>query len=350
MGNNTHNAKEEFIEAEPLVSFVIPVYNVRRYLPQCLESVISQTYKNLEIMVIDDGSTDNSGNICDEYSKKDSRIHVIHSINRGLSAARNLALDNITGKYVFFLDSDDWIDSKAIDTLVRTAILTDADIVVTSFCAEYVGKTIHSVTEKKDPLVYRGQDILPAFVEGAFDNVVWNKLYSSDCFKTVRFPSGRNFEDVAVTWQLMKNLAENGGTVTVLSEEHVHFRKRKSSISNSWSLKNIKDSWKSFTDKYRALPDYQDKLITECFVSIKRMWMSYSTFSKEEKVAAKTTIRDMQAFSKKNFSKIMKGHYSKVTKMTCLISQNSTAPVMGIGFIVGKLRFGVSDKKYVKFN
>ena len=134
------------IPDEPLVSVIIPVYNVSRYLPKCLDSVISQTWRNLEIIVIDDGSTDGSGSICDQYAKRDDRIKVIHSPNRGLSSARNLGLDNLRGQFISFIDSDDWIEPDAVETLVKAALLTGSYIVTAGFCHEYVGKTVHTST------------------------------------------------------------------------------------------------------------------------------------------------------------------------------------------------------------
>ena len=106
---------DRYTTNERLVSVIIPVYNVSRYLPQCFDSVTSQTYRNLEIIVIDDGSTDDSGIICDQYAEKDDRIHVIHTDNRGLASARNLGLENVSGEYISFIDSDDWIEPHAID-------------------------------------------------------------------------------------------------------------------------------------------------------------------------------------------------------------------------------------------
>ena len=125
---------EGFNTDDPLVSVIIPVYNVSRYLLQCLDSVISQTWRNLEIIIIDDGSTDGSGRICDQYADRDDRIKVIHSPNRGLSAARNLGLENLKGQYIAFVDSDDLIEPHAIETLIRTALLTESHIVTAGFC------------------------------------------------------------------------------------------------------------------------------------------------------------------------------------------------------------------------
>ena len=205
-----HLAAGNLVAEAPLVSVVIPVYNVRRYLQQCLESAIAQTYRNLEIIIIDDGSTDGSGSICDQYAERDGRIHVIHSTNRGLASARNLGLENAQGQLISFLDSDDWIEPHAVETLVRTAQLTGSAIIDARSCAEYIGKTVHHSAGAKYCYTYRGQDILPAFAEGWIDNVVWNKLYRAECFDRIRFPEGRDYEDIAVVWKLMKDSGTAG--------------------------------------------------------------------------------------------------------------------------------------------
>lgn len=143
MNKDITKASEEFVNDAPLVSVVIPVYNVSRYLPQCLDSVISQTYRNLEILIVDDGSTDDSGDICDRYANGDDRIRVFHTPNGGIASARNLALENVKGQYISFLDSDDWIERHAIETLLRAARLTESDIVDARYYIEYMGNTVN---------------------------------------------------------------------------------------------------------------------------------------------------------------------------------------------------------------
>lgn len=117
------------MENQALISVIIPVYNVEEYLRECVDSVLNQTYENLEIILVDDGSTDSSGEICDEYVEKDERISVIHQKNAGPSKTRNTGLDNATGKYIYFLDSDDYIESNALELLVSTAESNGADLV-----------------------------------------------------------------------------------------------------------------------------------------------------------------------------------------------------------------------------
>ena len=339
-----------YITSELLVSVIIPVYNVSRYLLQCFDSVISQTYRNLEIIVIDDGSTDDSGSICDQYAEKDNRIHVIHTDNRGLASARNLGLENVSGEYISFIDSDDWIEPQTIEMFIGAALETEVDIVSARTCSEYVGGTVHRPMEKNDSHSYFGQDILSAFAEGKFGSVVWNKLYCVECFRDIRFPDGHNYEDVAIIWKIMKNLAESGGMVTALSDELIHFRVRKNSISHTYMLNNVADSWNTYLAKYEALPDYQDKLLVECFRPIRRMWMNYCGYSKEDKAEAQKIIQEMHSFSKKNLHRVMKGDYSKQMKLFCILTQSRSAATMWIGYCGGKLRRVLKGGKYKMFD
>lgn len=350
MSEDSRRASNESIDKEPLVSVVIPVYNVSRYLQQCLDSVVSQTYRNLEIIIVDDGSTDDSGSICDLYEKRDERIHVIHSANRGLSSARNLGLEEIRGAYILFVDSDDWIELHTLDTLIRAAMQTGADIVAAKKCSEYIGKTVTYKARTKCTRSYSGRDILNALAEGLLGNMAWNKLYRAECFTDIRFPDGRNYEDVPVTWKLMKNLAGNGGMVTELPDVLFHFRERKDSITHTWNLHNNRDCWAAHRTRYEALPDFQEQFLPGCFISIGHMWMSYSSYSKEEKAEAEETIREMNSFSKKNFHRVMRGSYPAATKLACLLSQSKRAPSMWIGFCVNRLRQILSHEKRIMFD
>ena len=136
---NTLSAnKVSNMEGLPLISIIIPVYNVNEYLEKCLCSVCGQTYKNLEIIVVDDGSTDGSGEICDMFAETDSRIKVIHQVNKGQSCARNEGLTIARGEYIGFVDSDDWIDPDMYEFLYHLLVDNDADI---SVCAHYIETT-----------------------------------------------------------------------------------------------------------------------------------------------------------------------------------------------------------------
>ena len=139
----------------PLISIIIPVYNVEKYLAKCVESVINQTYKKIQIILIDDGSTDNSGKICDDFKLKDNRIEVIHKKNGGLSDARNAGLKIVKGDYIGFIDSDDYIEKDMYETLLCLLIENNADISIVSFVFNF----LFSSFEKKLLLVFLKSDI-----------------------------------------------------------------------------------------------------------------------------------------------------------------------------------------------
>ena len=322
----------------PLVSVIIPVYNVRAYLPQCLENVINQSYGNLEILIIDDGSTDGSGRICDQYAEKDERIRVLHTENRGLASARNLSLEQICGEYISFLDSDDWMELNTIETLLKAMTQTGSDIVVAQSSTEYFGKTTYPVKAPEGPQLFRGQQILPAFTQGLFGDVVWNKLYRTNLFASHRFPDGHNYEDVATTWKLMKDLAAEDGTVCRLPDILFHFRARQSSITHTRSLYNLLDRWEAYLAKYEALPKYQAQLLPACIMAAGQMWLWYETFSKEERAHARITMTQMQIFSRTHSHQVLNGKYSLYVKLACLITQWNHPLILRLCCYGNKLR------------
>ena len=335
----------EAISREQIVSVIIPVYNVSRYLRQCLDSVSRQTYTNLEIIVIDDGATDGSGEICDEYAKSDTRIRVFHTENRGLASARNLGLDNMSGSYILFIDSDDWLELNAIDLLLKVLIQTNADAVAFNNLTEYVGNTIHSNDIDGSITVFQGRSILEAYSNGMFRNVSWNKLYRAACFSNIRFPVGHNYEDGYVTWRQMKILAEEGGKVTKYDKELIHIRMRNGSISHTMSMNNVIDYWDAYHERYNSLPEFKDRLIILCFSGIGRMWLNYYRFSTEDRRNTKNVVMEMKTFSKAHFRQVMRGNYSRNTKLICFLSQSSAKPIMWICYCGGKLLESNERKK-----
>ena len=185
-----------------LVSVIVPVYNVLPYLRESLDSVINQTYKDLEIIIVDDGSTDGSDAVCEEYAK-DSRVKVIHQKNHGLSAARNVGLDIARGDYIAFLDSDDVYLPDMIQTMVEGIQKSQADVIVCEFIRVYSKKNITKKKIKKiHGLIITDEETISRddaikLVTNKLRPCVWNKLYKKEVWNELRFPVGRVFED---TW------------------------------------------------------------------------------------------------------------------------------------------------------
>lgn len=216
------------VDKSSLVSVIIPVYNVKPYLHQCLDSVINQTYRNLEILIIDDGSTDGCGKICDEYTKKDGRIKVFHTENRGLSAARNLGIEKAYGEYLYFLDSDDWIEPSFLDQGISA--IGDADIL--SF-GDNVG-------------TYSGIEALVGLINGKLYGHTWLMLFRKKCFSKIRFPEGQIAEDIATSYKLL----HQADLVVCAAIKGHHYRRRKGSLSNIHSMKNIFDYYYAVKERY----------------------------------------------------------------------------------------------------
>lgn len=215
----------------PLISVIVPCYNVEEYLPKCIESILSQTYKNLEILLVDDGSPDNSGRICDEYAGKDCRIRVIHKENGGLSDARNVALDVMKGEYVTFIDSDDYVAEDYVEILYRLIAKygvqmsvvwhqTFADGTVPPVCHEPVSEHILCGWEALEGMFY----------QRTFDTAAWAKMYHCSLFSDgVRYPEGWLYEDLPTTYRLIMKCSR----IAFGEHRNYFYRIRNTSIEGS---------------------------------------------------------------------------------------------------------------------
>ena len=184
-----------------LVSIIVPVYKVEKFIDKCIQSILEQTYLNWELILVDDGSPDNSGRICDQYAQKDKRIAVIHKTNGGLSDARNVALEMIKGRYITFIDSDDYIASSFLEEMVSTMDANEADIVQCDFSRDM--RNIGEKTSKNDITIIRDDRIMKEFLRFGLPKVyACGKLFKSELFNSVRFPIGRIDEDNFTTYKI----------------------------------------------------------------------------------------------------------------------------------------------------
>ena len=223
----------------PLVSVIIPVYDVADYLQEALDSVIRQTYNNLEILIVDDGSTDGSGEICDRYALNDHRIIVFHQENKGLSAARNVGLDHATGDVIAFLDSDDAFRINAIETMVGEMQEYKADIVVCGFvwCGT-LGRMAPIQVDGKKIDVINTEEAFKRIIERKIETAPWNRLYKKRIWEELRFPEGRVYEGTYTVFDVFSQARR----IVISDKKLVMHRKRPGSICNTYSVKNIEDS------------------------------------------------------------------------------------------------------------
>ena len=226
------------METSPLVSIIIPVYNAGQYLQKCIDSLVGQTYQNLEILCVNDGSTDNSLQILQDYARRDSRIHLINKENAGVSQARNDALKKAAGDYVMFVDADDWVDAETCEAVVACAVLEHADIVMWSYCSEtnsrssrkeiYSGKRVFWDSEVKTRLHRRffgllGQELAHPELADALCPV-WGKLYRKELVQKTEFV---DLSEIGTYEDGFFNLAVFGKAekVVYLPEYFYHYRR-----------------------------------------------------------------------------------------------------------------------------
>lgn len=213
-----------------LVSVIVPVYNVEEYLDECIQSIVNQSYKNLEIILVDDGAKDNSGNVCDQWKEKDDRIKVIHQENMGASGARNSALDMIEGEYICFVDSDDTIDEQYIELMYQNMIDNNSDMCI----GQYYRKDLKSgekIYEQKSDMINNNMD-WRYFMKMVYQNNYYAtsciKLFKAFLFDNVRYPIGKKHEDSAV----ILDIAIHCHNISQIEEALYYYRERPLSIMN----------------------------------------------------------------------------------------------------------------------
>lgn len=209
-----------------MISVIVPVYNVEKYLERCVKSIAAQTYKDLEILLIDDGSTDKSGKMCDDFQQTDSRIKAFHKQNGGLSDARNYGIEHSAGEFISFVDSDDYIDGKMLETLHRLITENDADLAVCSAMDVFEGKEVTQVKEIKEFNLNKVESY-KYMLRGDGIPSACNKLYKRQTVGDVRFPVGKLYEDGFFTPQILKRVEKTA----VTSKPMYYYFRRADSIT-----------------------------------------------------------------------------------------------------------------------
>lgn len=221
---------------EPLVSIIIPVYNIIPYLDECIESVIRQTYSKIEIILIDDGSTDGSQLICDQYSAQDKRVKVFHQENHGLSSARNIGLEHMSGSVVAFIDPDDVMSPTMIELVIQTMRAKGVEILAFG-CERYQGGRI--ISEPEDGY-YDQKHVISSYVSTkGITSAIWTKVFNSSLFDDIRFREGHNYADMEV---FLKALSKTK-TMYAIHHSLIRYRKRNDSITYTNTPDNVLDCW-----------------------------------------------------------------------------------------------------------
>lgn len=242
------------------ISIIVPIYNTKKYLNRCLDSIIEQSYKNIEIILIDDGSTDGSEIICEQYLNKDKRIRLFHTDNRGLSQARNLGLEKANGAYIAFVDSDDYIERNMMEKLYNMIYQYKAEISVCGFIKRKQENKIH---------IYNTEQALEKMIDynDCFAINVWNKLYKRELWDMVKFKPNCIYEDINTTMKLIARAK----TIAYTTEQLYHYTQREGSLSKQGYTKQELDRIYNSKELYN--------FIEQEFPRLKRQFKTYYLFN-----------------------------------------------------------------------
>jgi len=259
-----------------MVSIIIPVYNVQDYLARCVDSVLTQTYTDLEIILVDDGSIDISGDICDEYALHDARVRVIHKENGGLSDARNAGLDVARGNYVAFIDADDYVHPSFVELLLKTINETGAQIAVSTWQELKDGDKPRKVKTKRPRCTILTQEeaISSVFYQKKLNHSACSRIFETQLFNNLRFPEGMLYEDLAIIYPLLCKVEK----VALINTPMYYYMHRQGSIITTVSLRrthvldHIERIEEQVTDEApQYLPAVRSRHLSACFNMLRLM-------------------------------------------------------------------------------
>jgi len=311
----------------PLISIIIPVYNVEKYLDKCMECICAQTYKNLEIIMVDDGSKDNSGYMCDTWKEKDSRIKVIHKKNGGLSDARNAGIDIMTGEYVTFVDSDDILAVNLIETLYINIKKYKSQISICDFVHCYLDKKFKYMQETFHK-VYNAEDALCEMMyQTSFLVSACAKLYQTELFKNIRFPVGMLFEDAAIMYKIISQIK-----IAVYSNAKLYgYLHHNDSITTKKFSKSDCDITSICKEQLRFARNYSKKVYDAALAyqvaSALRIYLNAPAT-----VEFKREIAEAEAIIKKNCFYVLKNRHCRNKLRISLLLFTFCKPLMHIAY------------------
>lgn len=289
------------------VSVVVPIYKVEKYLNRCIDSILNQTYKDIEVILVDDGSPDRCGIIAEEYAAADPRIKVIHKVNGGLSDARNAGMQHITGNYTMFVDSDDWLSSSAIDMLMTTCKRYKADVVQSAFYYAYEDYLLFDhkqYSPKGKPVILNRESLMYELVKNErVKNFAWGKLYKTSILHGIPFKKGVLFEDVFWSHQVMDRVKK----FILINQPLYFYLQRSDSIVASYTPRNL-DILAGLKERHKFIEEKYQELVNESYkVLLRTSLIHYNllilNWRKDKRGSYRKEIRD---YIRKNSAKFKK--------------------------------------------
>lgn len=332
------------------ISIIVPIYKVEPYLRQCIDSIIAQTYVNLEIILVDDGSPDNCGAICDEYAQKDNRIIVVHKANGGVSSARNAGLDYSTGEYIGFVDSDDWIASDMYETLYDNLVSTNSDVSACGSYSVYMDSSI-SLFKKSEKFIFNSEQAIREIIKLSSTRRVrwalWSKLHKREILKSISFPADIILnEDLLISCEELLKINK----IVVDTAPKYYYRERKSS---SRSYFTSSEKVKLATESIYKARKYVDKIVTEKYPHLSDMTKALCIKGEMEILAKLVVSKNFRHISetkklvistRKNFKFIMKSKYfGKKIKIQAIALQINVILYKWLRFLIVRYKNGNND-------
>ena len=276
----------------PKVSVVVPIYKVEKYIHRCVDSILEQTYKNLEIILVNDGSPDRCGEIAERYKAKDHRIKVIHKENGGLSDARNQGMKHASGEYTTFVDSDDWLEKNMIDYMVTCSQKYEADVVQSAFYYAYEDKLLldnRHTTANEAPIIMNNKQVMQELVVNEkVKNFAWGKLYKTELIRDIEFKKGVLFEDIYWAHQVMKRV----NTFLLTCRPLYNYFQRSDSIVSNYSIRNL-DMIEGLRERHLFIEEYYSELIDESYKAIlKAIFIHYTLLVLKRKLDKEGTYKN----------------------------------------------------------
>lgn len=302
------------------ISVIVPIYKVENYLHRCVDSIINQTYTNLEIILVDDGSPDNCPMICDEYAKKDSRIRVVHKKNGGLSDARNAGLDIATGEYIMFIDSDDFVDTEMMGSMMRNMIDDNVDMVVCNIKYVYEDREVVKYNQS-DRILDRYEAMEEYLKDGVVQAVAWNKLYKKSLINNMRYKVGKTNEDEFFTYKIVDKTEK----IYYNSRPFYNYIQRDSSIMGKYSIKRLDGVEASYErlnfikKKYPTLYEKEKKTFVNLCIYSYQMILREPNLDKDKQ--GRKTLNNYR--KKIKFNKTELKNYSYKDKLKIYLSKIS---------------------------
>lgn len=285
----------------PKVSIIVPIYKTEQYINRCVDSILSQTFSDIEVILVDDGSPDKCPEICDEAAEKDKRIKVIHKENGGLSSARNAGTAYANGEFIFYLDGDDYLEKNAVEHLLEIQKAYNADVVVGNYTYTYSDHEDAAATCYPDLKILNRSEAMGLLMEGKIQTFAWGKLIRSDIAKKENFPEGKLFEDHFWTHLIFQNSRSFICTKSVV----VHYMQRNNSISYTFNISrlDIVEGWKTriefLENQYPELVNnYKKRCAEDCCVLA---WLITVQMKHDKKQGFKILQKFIQEYQLENY-------------------------------------------------